>query len=357
MRADDFWENAKPSKQSAESKPRWMTSTTPGSTRCAVASRPAPFPVVPSVLAHLQPDHQQPRLAGCHHGGQRPAQRGRLEPRPLCARHSHPSVRPLPLPALRKAGINFTRSRRSLLDSSPVRSPWCGRRLCSTTSTRRRSAERTPRLATISMAMASLISVPRQGGRRCVRARSAQRVDPVRCLHPDRRLRDPCLDHGSGVRLLQAPKSMRSLVMSMFLFTSAIAAALQQAFIALSSDPTWCGTTPCLASWPSLASSVSCGPSGSSTRRRTRSTSSTPARCTPSRPPSRLTTRRPKKRIPQPCTLSLSRCCVLLHCSYLSAWDLPQWNQIYLPIYFVCVCVCVCVELCNACRRSRLGVR
>ena len=35
----------------------------------------------------------------------------------------------------------------------------------------------------------------------------------------------------------KAPKSMRSLVMSMFLFTSAIAAALQQAFISLSEDP------------------------------------------------------------------------------------------------------------------------
>lgn len=35
----------------------------------------------------------------------------------------------------------------------------------------------------------------------------------------------------------KAPKSMRSLVMSIFLFTSAIAAALQQAFITLSGDP------------------------------------------------------------------------------------------------------------------------
>ncbi|SPO30545.1 probable PTR2 - Di- and tripeptide permease [Ustilago trichophora] len=35
----------------------------------------------------------------------------------------------------------------------------------------------------------------------------------------------------------KAPKSMRSLVMSIFLFTSAISSALQQAFIALSEDP------------------------------------------------------------------------------------------------------------------------
>jgi len=35
----------------------------------------------------------------------------------------------------------------------------------------------------------------------------------------------------------KAPKSMRSLVMSAFLFTSAISAALGEAFISLSTDP------------------------------------------------------------------------------------------------------------------------
>ncbi len=239
MRADDFWENAKPSKQSAESKPRWMTfddawvdEVRRGFKACTVFLW---FPLYWLTYNQIT-NNLVSQAATMEVNGLPNEVVSNLDPFAL--------VILIPLfdlflyPALRKAGINFTPLKKIALGflTGALAMVWsavvqhyiyktsqCGKNAATCYDI---NGDGIADLgADGSEDGAVLVPAPLnvwiQSGAYILIAISEILASIT----------------GLEYAFSKAPKSMRSLVMSMFLFTSAIAAALQQAFIALSSDP------------------------------------------------------------------------------------------------------------------------
>ena len=239
MRADDFWENVKPSKHSPETKPRWMTfddawvdEVRRGFKACTVFLW---FPLYWLTYNQITNNLVSQAATMEVHGLPNEVV-SNLDPFAL--------IILIPLfdlflyPALRKAGFNFTPLKKIALGFL------------------------TGALAMVWAAVVQHYIYKRsQCGKNastCYDINGDGFADPGADGSEENAVYIPAplnvwIQSGSYILIAiseilasitgleyafsKAPKSMRSLVMSMFLFTSAIAAALQQAFISLSEDP------------------------------------------------------------------------------------------------------------------------
>ncbi|KAJ1021559.1 hypothetical protein NDA13_005595 [Ustilago tritici] len=224
MRADDFWESAKPSKQSAETKPKWMTfddawvdEVRRGFKACTVFLW---FPLYWLTYNQIT-NNLVSQAATMDVDGLPNEVVSNLDPFVLVI--LIPIFDLFLYPALRKAGINFTPLKKIALGflTGALAMVWAAvvqhyiykKSPCGKAASTCEDAD--------GVFIPAPITVWVQCGSYILIAVSEILASIT----------------GLEYAFSKAPKSMRSLVMSMFLFTSAIAAALQQAFIALSEDP------------------------------------------------------------------------------------------------------------------------
>ncbi|SPO31518.1 probable PTR2 - Di- and tripeptide permease [Ustilago trichophora] len=239
MRSDDFWENAKPSKQSPESRPKWMTfddawvdEVRRGFKACTVFLW---FPLYWLTYNQIT-NNLVSQAATMEVNGLPNEVVSNLDPFALVI--LIPVFDLFLYPALRKAGFNFTPLKKIALGflTGALAMVWaavvqhyiyktsqCGKNASSCYDIN--GDGKADLGADGSEAGAVFVPAPLnvwiQSGSYILIAISEILASIT----------------GLEYAFSKAPKSMRSLVMSIFLFTSAIAAALQQAFIALSGDP------------------------------------------------------------------------------------------------------------------------
>ncbi|KAG6908192.1 hypothetical protein DXG01_005781 [Tephrocybe rancida] len=212
MTADDFWENAKPSKL-GDSKPNWMTfddlwvdEVRRGLKACAVFCW---FPIYWLTYNQLNNNLTSQAATMSTHGLPNDVL-SNLDPFalvifiPICDLlvcklstfdESHLTIAPQIYPALRRAGINFSALKKIAAGFYT---------------------------GTAAMIWAAVLKVSKAGISRYILVAFSEIFASIT---------------GLEYAFTKAPINMRSLVMSVFLFTSAISAALGEAFVALSSDP------------------------------------------------------------------------------------------------------------------------
>jgi POT family proton-dependent oligopeptide transporter len=228
MNADDFWENAKPSKQTGESKPTWMTfddqwvdEVRRGFKACSVFLW---FPLYWLTYNQLN-NNLVSQAATMTTNGLPNDVLSNLDPLtliifiPICDLFFYP--------ALRRVGLNFSALKRitfgfltgagamtwaAVVQHYIYKTSPCGYEAATCTDE-------------AGNALPSPLNVWIQTGSYILIAFSEIFASIT----------------GLEYAFTKAPKNMRSLVMSVFLFMTAVAAALGEAFTTLSLDPLWCG--------------------------------------------------------------------------------------------------------------------
>ncbi|KAJ7861980.1 POT family-domain-containing protein [Mycena olivaceomarginata] len=222
LSAPEFWDSARPSNVPVEARPKWMTfddtwvdEVSRGIKACWVFLW---FPIY--WLTYNQLNNNLVSQAGSMstHGVPNDVL-SNLDPLALII--LIPICDQVLYPAMQRWGWNFTALKKITAGLSPAPPRWHGRPLCSTTSTSPCGYNATTCADADGNVIPSPLNVWIQSGSYILVAISEILASIT----------------GLEYAFTKAPKNMRSLVMSVFLFMSALASALGEAFVTLSLDP------------------------------------------------------------------------------------------------------------------------